>query len=1024
MSQRHHFTVSCLFAYAFSMVALVSTPRDLRAAPPTGSWQLTFEDQFDGSGLDGSKWKVGTHSGGIAGQGGNDPDNIAVADGVLKITATADATTFSGKDFSYGTGEISTFSKFSQQYGYMEARMKWPSVSGLWPAFWTMPDRGNYGNPYAYNHGFLKFDLSSSGISNVTTATLRLKISELNPAVLDEGSSRNILLFRVADDSWSESAVTWNNQPVVDPLYIEQVNGEVGVVGDYIEIDVTEYLDTEISGDQVVSFGLADTFMNAVTVQFHSREATDGASRPQLVIDGVVYEPSEDASVNWGNPDSNYGTQSELLVGDYWGNTAVTSDGGMEFDIMETLGIYGANRISHVLHWDGYDANHKAAGWGRIPVDNTAEFHTYGVYWEAGRIEFYTDGQLTGVYADARAMDVPAFLILSLQLGGWDGNDPSGAVDGQTMEVDYVRVWSGSRTPVAPLNTSIDSEGNVTLGNDFSAYSTQGIKGLNTVSADGSALTIEGNSWIKFPIIHEVTADTVLEFTVDADDVGEIFGIGFEEDDDLTNDLRIFQLAGTATWATGIQESNNYVAKSGPVTYAIHVGAFYTGMMTNLAFAADDDGNASISASFSDIKLATTDGSGDAGYTVDIGGLGKGIAAVDGRTGSGYLMYSADNAYNRFGGNVDNADYLVTVFYKNDLWYADTNYGQTTFTPEPTDLLLASISFSSDTITSLEGSDGIQGGIASGYLSGDLVYLADSWGGATNDGEFEVTGTGFTPNPGVPLPLPASDIDVAPLDNGIAGTVNRYGTGYIMYTQSTVISRFNLRSGNASYLIAVVYTDGQWYIDNGNSLVAFTPEPSDVLLATVDFRNDIVSPLTGLDGFRHGMRAGYLDGDLVFIPNEWAGAAADGQFDVTGGGFRLGLPNRLELYNAWSILQDWAATPMTERALDADPDRDGLSNFVEFAFDLDLLTPGPAPEIELDVLPVPPSQTRSTIRYPKQVEDLSYIVKYSTDLNTWHSDGMSVETIDSLTGTASREYVGGDSEEAMFFRIEFSDTNE
>jgi hypothetical protein len=45
----------------------------------------------------------------------------------------------------------------------------------------------------------------------------------------------------------------------------------------------------------------------------------------------------------------------------------------------------------------------------------------------------------------------------------------------------------------------------------------------------------------------------------------------------------------------------------------------------------------------------------------------------------------------------------------------------------------------------LEGASGTEYGIAKGYASGDLAYIADWWAGAANDGEFGVTGTTFTP---------------------------------------------------------------------------------------------------------------------------------------------------------------------------------------------------------------------------------------------------------------------------------------
>jgi len=42
----------------------------------------------------------------------------------------------------YASGVADSFGKWTQRYGYFEARMKIPRADGLWGGFWTMPDRG------------------------------------------------------------------------------------------------------------------------------------------------------------------------------------------------------------------------------------------------------------------------------------------------------------------------------------------------------------------------------------------------------------------------------------------------------------------------------------------------------------------------------------------------------------------------------------------------------------------------------------------------------------------------------------------------------------------------------------------------------------------------------------------------------------------------------------------------------------------------------------------------------------------
>jgi len=64
----------------------------------------------------------------------------------------------------YVCGHADTYGKWTQRYGYFEARMKLPTANGLWPAFWTMPDRGIARGPEqwrraATENGGMEFDI-------------------------------------------------------------------------------------------------------------------------------------------------------------------------------------------------------------------------------------------------------------------------------------------------------------------------------------------------------------------------------------------------------------------------------------------------------------------------------------------------------------------------------------------------------------------------------------------------------------------------------------------------------------------------------------------------------------------------------------------------------------------------------------------------------------------------------------------------------------------------------------------------
>lgn len=492
-----------LFVFGTLTLALlgISPAQTVNPSIP-GTWQLEFQDDFTGSVLDGTKWRLGQHWSGMAGAAGVSPENVTVSGGFLKIKAEQRTISYGGTSYSYAAGEVSTFGTFRRQHGYFEARLKYPAVKGLWPAFWLMPDRGQYGWAGNYRRAYLKFDLSSANIASVGSATLKLKVT-----AVESGGANNVVFMKLADDSWSESAITWNNKPTPNPVWIAQ-RWNQAVAGQDMSVDVTTYVSQQMAGDKKISFVLADTFMKTKAVTFASRQAAVQADRPRLEIDGITYYATEDATVQWGDyANTNYGSTATLVVKDDWGDTATTFNGGMEIDAMESLGIWGSHKIQHALHWDGYGAQHQTINWPNITYPPSADgFHTYGVYWEAGLLEFYVDGMKTGEWSNSRVMSVPAYAILSLQIGGWDGNNGGVQVNGQSLEVDWVRVWSGTRTAPTTLTTVDNANASATgsTGTWIVASTAPGYYGTN-YAHDGN--TNKGASSFTFKPTLTVSGD-------------------------------------------------------------------------------------------------------------------------------------------------------------------------------------------------------------------------------------------------------------------------------------------------------------------------------------------------------------------------------------------------------------------------------------------------------------------------------------------------------------------------------------
>lgn len=127
--------------------------------PGGGRYSCTFEDDFDGTVLDTSKWVVQdtSLSGVSAGDRGcyvNDPDNIGLGGGLLRLTSRKEAEPFVCKNPYYGdyttdrtAATIGSWNRFNQTYGRFEFRARMPATTeqGVQSALWLYPQKHLYG---------------------------------------------------------------------------------------------------------------------------------------------------------------------------------------------------------------------------------------------------------------------------------------------------------------------------------------------------------------------------------------------------------------------------------------------------------------------------------------------------------------------------------------------------------------------------------------------------------------------------------------------------------------------------------------------------------------------------------------------------------------------------------------------------------------------------------------------------------------------------------------------------------------
>jgi hypothetical protein len=122
-------------------------------------------------------------------------------------------------------------------------------------------------------HIFLKFDLSS--VTSASSARLRL----FGNFTASSGTSP-VTIHAEDTDSWTETGLTWNNQPAAGPA---AVTVPVGLNAQYWEWDLTSFVQNQIAtGQQTMSLELQNDATTSDPANFNSREAA--TNKPQLVL--------------------------------------------------------------------------------------------------------------------------------------------------------------------------------------------------------------------------------------------------------------------------------------------------------------------------------------------------------------------------------------------------------------------------------------------------------------------------------------------------------------------------------------------------------------------------------------------------------------------------------------------------------------------------------------------------------------------------------------------------------------------
>src|SRR5687768_5230648 len=117
---------------------------------PLGVPALVWADEFDGPGLDATKWvyetefnKRGWHNKELQYYSAGRPENLRIEDGKLVIELRRDPEAIQRlPDWGgqkYSSARIRNPASVGFTYGFYEIRAKLPCTRGIWPAIWMLP---------------------------------------------------------------------------------------------------------------------------------------------------------------------------------------------------------------------------------------------------------------------------------------------------------------------------------------------------------------------------------------------------------------------------------------------------------------------------------------------------------------------------------------------------------------------------------------------------------------------------------------------------------------------------------------------------------------------------------------------------------------------------------------------------------------------------------------------------------------------------------------------------------------------
>ena len=168
----------------------------------SGSWNMLFDDEFNGTSLDTTKWRTDSNWGmGIGCQ--DNTNNVKVSNGILNLYGrNGQSANCSKSNYTESVIETAGFNDpkpFVFTYGYTEARVNIPPGQGLWPAVWL----------YSASGGCDELDLAEWLDNNTSTIYMTPHYSDCSAATVPYTGTNWASGWHTIGLDWEPGKLTW-----------------------------------------------------------------------------------------------------------------------------------------------------------------------------------------------------------------------------------------------------------------------------------------------------------------------------------------------------------------------------------------------------------------------------------------------------------------------------------------------------------------------------------------------------------------------------------------------------------------------------------------------------------------------------------------------------------------------------------------------------------------------------------------------------------------------------------------------